>query len=522
VQSSPAVANGVIYVGSNDYSVYALNATTGAKLWSYPTGLFADSSPAVANGVVYVGSEDNNVYALDASTGAKLWSYATSSFPLSSPAVANGVVYVGSGNIIYALNAITGTKLWSFTSEYPLYSPVVANGVVYLSDDNDVYAFSTPFHQAPTLTFPLRGMVAGENQNLTPQTAQINTVFDHTMLEEGGHFSVYGCDKQVEDFVGEVGNTKPSKFYIGCRRGYQNVTNGFEFLQGVANYSPSDPINLYYDGHPGFDFQSGYGNQVYAAASGTVSYPTWSQLNSEGIWVGGNPDKFNVMELDPGNGYKMFYLHLSTHTRNIATGPLKSSLTGQNFIATKTGPTAKLQPGTLPAQSPLYISGQVTFSGQPLPGVQVNLNGNVAVGAKGACTESMNTDSNGNYMFAGLKSGYNYNLYISPTKGFTFATQNPSALVPDGTLVSAGELIARSGDAGPCTASHLHFEVQQKTSKAVTMYPAGSKQAMLVNYVPVDPYGWSPSDQSMKDPYKLIPELQGAGVTNLYLWEVGP
>ena len=63
VYSSPAVANGVVYVGSDDGNVYALNASTGAKLWSYTTGSYVDSSPAVANGVVYVGSSDGNVYA---------------------------------------------------------------------------------------------------------------------------------------------------------------------------------------------------------------------------------------------------------------------------------------------------------------------------------------------------------------------------------------------------------------------------------------------------------------------------
>ena len=47
------------------------------KLGSYATGGGVDSSPAVANGVVYVGSNDNKVYALNASTGEKLWSYAT-------------------------------------------------------------------------------------------------------------------------------------------------------------------------------------------------------------------------------------------------------------------------------------------------------------------------------------------------------------------------------------------------------------------------------------------------------------
>ena len=55
------MANGVVYVGSNDFKVYALNAATGAKLWSYTTGGLVYSSPAVANGVVYVGSDDGNV-----------------------------------------------------------------------------------------------------------------------------------------------------------------------------------------------------------------------------------------------------------------------------------------------------------------------------------------------------------------------------------------------------------------------------------------------------------------------------
>jgi hypothetical protein len=58
------VANGVVYVGSNDGNVYALNARTGTLLWSYTTGWdVLDSSPVVANGVVYVGSWDSNVYA---------------------------------------------------------------------------------------------------------------------------------------------------------------------------------------------------------------------------------------------------------------------------------------------------------------------------------------------------------------------------------------------------------------------------------------------------------------------------
>jgi hypothetical protein len=63
VVSSPAVANGVVYVGSGDHNLYALDASTGDLLWSYTTGWAVYSSQAVADGVVYVGSDDDKVYA---------------------------------------------------------------------------------------------------------------------------------------------------------------------------------------------------------------------------------------------------------------------------------------------------------------------------------------------------------------------------------------------------------------------------------------------------------------------------
>jgi hypothetical protein len=54
----------MVFIGSDDDNVYALNATTGALVWKYKTGGMVDpSSPAVSSGVVYVGSEDDNVYA---------------------------------------------------------------------------------------------------------------------------------------------------------------------------------------------------------------------------------------------------------------------------------------------------------------------------------------------------------------------------------------------------------------------------------------------------------------------------
>ncbi|MGD0072116.1 MAG: PQQ-binding-like beta-propeller repeat protein [Candidatus Bathyarchaeia archaeon] len=160
VFSSPAVVNGVVYIGSDDGNVYALNAANGNKLWNYTTSGAVGgigSSPAVVNGVVYINSDDGNVYALNAANGNKLWNYTTSALtsPLgynpavmaspqfeSSPAVVKGVVYVGSGDNIYALNATNGDELWSYTTGAEVESsPAVVKGVVYVgSDDGSVYA----------------------------------------------------------------------------------------------------------------------------------------------------------------------------------------------------------------------------------------------------------------------------------------------------------------------------------------------------------------------------------------------
>jgi hypothetical protein len=104
VDSSPAVANGVVYVGSWNFNLYAIDAVTGTEKWRFATGAWVHSSPAVANGVVYVGSHDKNLYAIDAATGMEKWRFTTGGDVDSSPAVANGVVYFGSEDMnIYAI-----------------------------------------------------------------------------------------------------------------------------------------------------------------------------------------------------------------------------------------------------------------------------------------------------------------------------------------------------------------------------------------------------------------------------------
>src|SRR6476659_3716762 len=74
--------------------------------WKFPTGDRVVSSPVWSNGVIYFGSDDHNLYAVDASTGRQNWKFSTLGPVPSTPAVAGGVVYFASyDGKLYALDA---------------------------------------------------------------------------------------------------------------------------------------------------------------------------------------------------------------------------------------------------------------------------------------------------------------------------------------------------------------------------------------------------------------------------------
>jgi len=62
VESSPAIAGGRVFVGSNDGRFYVLGLTNGAKLWEFNAGAPLSASPAIANGRIVIGSQDGRLY----------------------------------------------------------------------------------------------------------------------------------------------------------------------------------------------------------------------------------------------------------------------------------------------------------------------------------------------------------------------------------------------------------------------------------------------------------------------------
>jgi len=142
--SSPVIANGIVYFGSGDTNIYALDADTGSLKWKFKTGDVVHASPAVANGILFMGSWDSYFYALDAATGKEEWRFKTGEDPdthnqqgiQSSAAVADGIVYFGCRDSkFYALDASTGKQVWAFSNKgsWVIASPAVNDGKVYFA-----------------------------------------------------------------------------------------------------------------------------------------------------------------------------------------------------------------------------------------------------------------------------------------------------------------------------------------------------------------------------------------------------
>ena len=147
IWSSPAVSEGILYVGSDDGTLYAINATDGRLVWSTDNYGNIRSSPSVSGGLVYVGA-GNGLRAFDAFDGTVVWTYTISGGGVySSPAVSRGIVYTGSfDNNTYALNATSGKLIWRYATGGPIgfSSPVVVGDIVYVgSHDGKLYALDS-------------------------------------------------------------------------------------------------------------------------------------------------------------------------------------------------------------------------------------------------------------------------------------------------------------------------------------------------------------------------------------------
>lgn len=175
---SPIVADGTVYIGSTDNSVYALDADTGDEQWSFPTQHRVEGTPAYADGAIYVGSYDKHLYAIDADSGDGRWSRNFDGLIRGSPTPRDGSIFVGVGchNLacgwyaddadvpkngwIYSLDAASGETNWRYeVGQEVVSTPAVTDDLVYVgASDGTLYALA-PDSGEVEWTYETRDMI---------------------------------------------------------------------------------------------------------------------------------------------------------------------------------------------------------------------------------------------------------------------------------------------------------------------------------------------------------------------------
>jgi outer membrane protein assembly factor BamB len=147
IETPPLLVGGRVYFGSWDHRVYAVDARTGRLDWRFTTGNRVKGGAAFARRTIFAGSYDGRLYALDATSGRLRWSAGGGALGglYATPSVANGRVFVGSTNgRVYAFTTANGRLLWSTAIGSYVYSPAaLAGGTAYVgSYDHRLYALS--------------------------------------------------------------------------------------------------------------------------------------------------------------------------------------------------------------------------------------------------------------------------------------------------------------------------------------------------------------------------------------------
>jgi len=152
LRGAPSVANGSIYVISQDNQIYSLKEADGSTNWSQPAsleiaGVFGSASPAVGQGTVVAGFSSGELNAYRYENGRQVWADAlqrtsirTSVSSLNDidadPVIDNGqVIAVGAGGRMVALDLITGQRQWEINIA-GIATPWVAGDWIFVATDD--------------------------------------------------------------------------------------------------------------------------------------------------------------------------------------------------------------------------------------------------------------------------------------------------------------------------------------------------------------------------------------------------
>lgn len=152
LRGAPSVANGSVYVMSQDDQIYSLKEADGSTSWSEAAsleiaGVFGSASPAIAQGTVVAGFSSGELNAYRYENGRQVWgdqlqrtSIRTSVSSLNDidadPVIDNGqVIAIGAGGRMVALDLITGQRQWEINVAGISTPWVVGDWIFVVTDD---------------------------------------------------------------------------------------------------------------------------------------------------------------------------------------------------------------------------------------------------------------------------------------------------------------------------------------------------------------------------------------------------
>lgn len=140
IKSSPAIDDHLVFIGSSDANVYAIDLEGGHQVWAYQTDDAVEATPCVVEGSVFIGSSDGFLYALDAKSGSLKWKYETD------------------GQILGAANWVRspdGQRIWILVGSYDgkLHCVDSESGKVVWTYETDSYINGSPAVDGPKTVF---------------------------------------------------------------------------------------------------------------------------------------------------------------------------------------------------------------------------------------------------------------------------------------------------------------------------------------------------------------------------------
>jgi len=127
VNGKPTIVDGIAYISSEDFNVYAIEVETGSEVWRHNLGEEPQARDIpIIDGTAYIGAWDGHLHALDIETGERVWRSDTDDtdravlpdqvpFVTVVPIVTDEAVYYSdwAGNL-FAVDRATGKQIWRF------------------------------------------------------------------------------------------------------------------------------------------------------------------------------------------------------------------------------------------------------------------------------------------------------------------------------------------------------------------------------------------------------------------------